>query len=1297
MDKLIIDGKEVYLLNKDTIEGKLSKYTKRNIVNENGDYACQNELMLEGLTLSILNKLNSSHFPKFLDLYQYKDNICLSTEPLKERYTGLLDKEKKNVIAFQILYALYESKVFEFNHNNLTLDNIYLEQVEEEQVKYVIEGYNYSMFNHGINVKFINFDKSRITVYKTYIFNELDRKDEDYDVVYNQTNDLRILDKLLDDEMLEKIQQLEKITIYSILSSLFDIPLKYLEDPVRTINEDKKVKGDEISSYIAHYPNSINNNFDNLDIFNHFIKNKYNRLLYKFLTLFPIKLDLFRINISLESYSKNRKIIHKLREIFNKKDETILMKQEKLSRKQLSNMKLSIREEGEIYDPILLKYYSKEEWLQDENNIILNIDNKKYGTNKLYFKDIPDNNILVEAVFDNDVLQYRKTLKSTKFINLNKYGINSIINLELFNKSINQRELNIIKSNKILTINYEYLLYNPKSYNKMIHNFTEEEHISLQNYTHQWDGSINGYLRSNLKNYLEDEDFLKYYNRFDDYPEEALENIKESIRNIDNAFLNTYISEEKFVVYRGTKDCVLYDELNRGYISTSKKFSVAYGFANKEGKGCTYEMHIAPGIPYIYLEDFTLVKGEQEILFPRNLIVTLKSKIGNKYIVDVTLSSKDQFKIENDYQEYYESKIEGYMIEKINNTRCLKNTFEDGIAIDEISGEEIDPNNSVDNDGMCYNKSTLIQLLENCIDENEEFVDPFTRIKFNNDIIKQLLDSNYSKSIYYYFENNKNFEIVKYLIKISKDKNSYLLIYVRNNFDMVKYLIENGVDIHYQNDQALISALYYKKFDMVKYLIENGADIHVQNDKALIDTSYNNNLEMVKYLIENGANIHGQDDQSLINASNYNFEMVKYLIKNGANIHAQDDQSLINASKYNFEMVKYLVEHGANIHAQDDQSLINASNYNFEMVKYLVERGANIHALDDRALINASKNNFEMVKYLIENGANIHGQDDQSLIYASKNNNFEMVKYLIENGANIHAKDDLSLIIASKNNFEMVKYLIENGADIHVQDDQSLINASKNNFEMVKYLIENGADIHGQDDQSLINASYNNLEMVKYLIENGANIHGQDDQSLIHASDYNNSEVVKYLIENGANIHAKDDKALINASYNNFEMVKYLIEHGANIHAQDDQSLISASNNSNFEMIKYLIENGANIHAKDDKALIYASSNNLEMVKYLIGYGANIHAQDNEALINASSRNNLEMVKYLVEHGVDIHARDDEALINASARNNLEMVKYLIEHGANIHARDDQLLINASARNNLEMIKYLTNIINLLH
>ena len=86
------------------------------------------------------------------------------------------------------------------------------------------------MFNHGINVKIINFGKSRITIYKTYIFNEFDRHKEDYDVLYNQSNDLKVLDFLLDDSSFNKLSKLKKITIFSVMSVLFGIPLKYLND-----------------------------------------------------------------------------------------------------------------------------------------------------------------------------------------------------------------------------------------------------------------------------------------------------------------------------------------------------------------------------------------------------------------------------------------------------------------------------------------------------------------------------------------------------------------------------------------------------------------------------------------------------------------------------------------------------------------------------------------------------------------------------------------------------------------------------------------------------------------------------------------------------------------------------------------------------------------------------------------------------------------------------------------------------------------------------------------------------------
>ena len=48
--------------------------------------------------------------------------------------------------------------------------------------------------------------------------------------------------------------------------------------------------------------------------------------------------------------------------------------------------------------------------------------------------------------------------------------------------------------------------------------------------------------------------------------------------------------------------------------------------------------------------------------------------------------------------------------------------------------------------------------------------------------------------------------------------------------------------------------------DTFKYFIEEGINIHADDDYALIYAAKNGYLEVVRYLIENGANIHARND-----------------------------------------------------------------------------------------------------------------------------------------------------------------------------------------------------------------------------------------------------------------------------------------------------------------------------------------------------------------------------------------------------------------------------------------------------
>nr|AEX63278.1 putative ankyrin repeat protein [Moumouvirus Monve] len=159
-------------------------------------------------------------------------------------------------------------------------------------------------------------------------------------------------------------------------------------------------------------------------------------------------------------------------------------------------------------------------------------------------------------------------------------------------------------------------------------------------------------------------------------------------------------------------------------------------------------------------------------------------------------------------------------------------------------------------------------------------------------------------------------------------------------------------------------------------------------------------LETWKYMISVGVNIHVNDDYALVWACYNGFlKIVKFLIKNGANIHADNDAPLKWAARGGYlNVVKFLVKNGANINVKNNCPLSWASEYgHLEIVKYLIECGANIHLDNNAALQFASRNgHYKIVKYLIKKGANILAEDYNSLNLAAHNGHMEIIKYLIK-------------------------------------------------------------------------------------------------------------------------------------------------------------------------------------------------------------------------------------------------------------------------------------------------------------
>jgi hypothetical protein len=151
-------------------------------------------------------------------------------------------------------------------------------------------------------------------------------------------------------------------------------------------------------------------------------------------------------------------------------------------------------------------------------------------------------------------------------------------------------------------------------------NITPEEYNSVKFYQDSGFYFINTYLRKNEFN------STRY----------TIENIQDHIKNLDNLFTKSNKTDKILTLYRGERN--VYEDINLGFISTSKNLHTAKKFAGSTGAVC--ELNIQPNIPYVELNTWN--NSESEIILPRGLTFTVKSKKITKkskyYIIDVSLT-----------------------------------------------------------------------------------------------------------------------------------------------------------------------------------------------------------------------------------------------------------------------------------------------------------------------------------------------------------------------------------------------------------------------------------------------------------------------------------------------------------------------------------------------------------------------------------------------------------------------------------------------------------------------------------
>lgn len=107
----------------------------------------------------------------------------------------------------------------------------------------------------------------------------------------------------------------------------------------------------------------------------------------------------------------------------------------------------------------------------------------------------------------------------------------------------------------------------------------------------------------------------------------------------------------------------------------------------------------------------------------------------------------------------------------------------------------------------------------------------------------------------------------------------------KGRLDIVKYLVKNGANIHANNEHSLKLASEQNKIDVINYLIENGANVRVRGGSDILIYNINHqNLSIVEILLKRGIDVHYNDENALKNAYlRKNANIIKLLIKYGAN------------------------------------------------------------------------------------------------------------------------------------------------------------------------------------------------------------------------------------------------------------------------------------------------------------------------------------------------------------------------------------------------------------------------------
>ena len=251
------------------------------------------------------------------------------------------------------------------------------------------------------------------------------------------------------------------------------------------------------------------------------------------------------------------------------------------------------------------------------------------------------------------------------------------------------------------------------------------------------------------------------------------------------------------------------------------------------------------------------------------------------------------------------------------------------------------------------------------------------------------------------------------------------------NYKIIKDLINKGIDIHYDNDYALVESTYHYNPKTVKLLLDSGCNIHAYDDRAFISSVTNNHYEVAKLLLENGAYVDAND-----------YEAIKFC-------------SIVN----NIKMIKLLLDYGANY-------LIILKYYiskcNFELINILCEAGIDFNKYNillDVCYSSINDSHYDIIILLLNYGAKINNTKINPISLCIKHNNIRIIKLFIEKQVNINNEclKICSEVNHNDSHFDIVKIFYDQGVNFNY------INFNSSNVNTINYINQNFMNIKFRD------------------------------------------------------------------------------------------------------------------------------------------------------------------------------------------------------------------------------------------